>query len=1255
MHLRLLRTLFPLTLAVATTATAAPDWENQAVFRLNKEPAHATLMPFPDAASAASRARLDSPWCRSLNGPWKFSYVGHPDQRPVDFHQPGYDVSTWPEITVPSSWQRQGYGRPVYTNSVYPFAKNPPSVMGEPPGSYTNFPLAERNPVGSYRRTFTLPADWAGRRTFVVFDGVDSAFYLWLNGRRVGYSEDSRTPAEFDLTPYLVPGENVIAAEVYQHSDGSYLEDQDMWRMSGIFRGVHLWAAPAVDLRDLHAQPTLAEDNRTGALTLTAAVRNNTGAATTAILTGSLTAPDGSVVALPKIDVTLAAGGESAATLALEPRPVAPWSAEDPRLYTLALTLTPAGGKPAHYALRIGFRRAEIKNGNFLVNGQPVLIKGINRHEFDHLGGHTIPESTMRADLLLMKRANFNAIRTSHYPNDPRLLELTDELGFYMVDEANLETHGMGWGADNNPLAKDPSWGPAYLDRMVSVVERDKNHASVVFWSLGNESGDGINFVEMSKWVHRRDPSRPIMYEQAGERPHVDVIAPMYMPIDKTLEFAAKEAAKPAAQQRPLIQCEYNHAMGNSSGNLADYWRAIRSHRLIQGGFIWDWKDQGLASKKHALDAVRDASPHALPTRLLGVLDRAEGLVAGGLVVADAPALRATTALTLLVEARGNVLGGGEFNNNRNAGAGYPLLTKGRAWSLALDGSSSNVVFKVRTDRVYSVAAKLPADWDRRFHQLAARYDGTTIQLLLNGTVAAEAPASGVIAATGDDVGVGFDVENTSLRYNGAIKRASVHATALPSDQLAAPPAASAALSLDLLAAAQQPATRAFLAYGGDFNDQPNQRSFCYNGVVMGDLTPSPQFPEVFHTHQDIHVTATASAYPAVTLEIFNERFFRDTADLSADWELTRDGQIVTRGDLDVPAIAPQGKTSVTVRPLAAAPTATAEYHLRVLFRQKGDTPWAERGHVVAWDQLTLPWGQRTAPALATTGTAQLARAAGRTVVTGPAYRATFDEATGCLVSYIVNGRELLASPLHLNFWRAMTNNDEGAKYPVKLASWQHAGRDTTASAWTAAEADGIVTLTAALKVPVGTTTAQLTYRLNGAGAIDTTLELNPAGEKLPLIPRIGLQALVPSRLHQWSWFGYGPHENYVDRRDGAWVGVFSGEVAKLFHGYGDPQEAGTRTGIRWATLTDPTGAGLRVRSIEPLLEMGVQPCRPQDLELAHHPVDLPPASDVYTLNLDLQQQGLGGTNSWGQEPLPKYRLPANKSYRLRFLLEPAR
>ncbi len=555
-----------------------PDWENPQMIGRDKEAAKATAVPFADVESALSRDPELSPWVVSLNGPWDFHWSPNPAERPVDFHQPDFDISSWDEIPVPANWQLHGHGYPIYTNVRYSWGEpDPPRV----PHDF--------NPVGSYRRTFSVPDDWDGRQVILHFAGVSSAFYLWVNGQEAGYSQGSRTPAEFDITEYLQPGENLVAAEVYRYSDGSYLECQDFWRISGIFRDVFLYSLGDLQIRDFEVHTDLDEEYRDAVLGIDVRIANLGTESRPFVVSGTLYDAAGDVVADDlEVNGEATAHTEIAVQLEREMDDPPKWSVEEPNLFRLVLTLSELDGTVIQaVSTNVGFREVEITNGQLLVNGVAVLLKGTNRHEHDPDTAHVMSTEGMVRDILLMKQHNINAVRTSHYPDVTEWYDLTDRYGLYVIDEANIESHGIGYEPDKT-LGNKPEWGPAHMDRTVSMVERDKNHPSIIIWSLGNEAGDGVNFTATADWVRDRDPSRPVHYERAELGPNTDIFCPMYARIPDIVEYAENY------DDRPLILCEYSHAMGNSNGNVADYWKEIYAHERLQGGFIWDWVDQGL-------------------------------------------------------------------------------------------------------------------------------------------------------------------------------------------------------------------------------------------------------------------------------------------------------------------------------------------------------------------------------------------------------------------------------------------------------------------------------------------------------------------------------------------------------------------------------------------------------------------------------------------------------------------------------------
>ena len=557
-----------------------PDWENLSVLSRNREAPSATSIPYADAETAQAGERGASPFFRLLNGQWQFSYWPNPAAVPSGIERGEWDAA-WDEITVPGNWQRQGYGRPQYTNVAYPYPVDPPFVP-------------EDNPVGVYKRTFALPPAWDGRQIFLHFAGVDSAFHVWVNGAPCGYSQGSHVPAEFNVTDALQAGENTLTVQVYQWSDGSYLEDQDQWRLSGIFRDVFLLARPPMYLRDVRLRTTLSDSYADARLEVVAAARNAGQTAGESTLRAVLLDGAGAEVAAGTVGTAAVAAGEEAAlaaTLALANPNL--WSAEEPTLYTLLLTLQAASGEaPTVERFAVGFRDIKIDNGRLLLNGTPITLCGVNRHDTHPDLGHVTPRAHMLRDMVLMKQHNINCVRTSHYPNDPYWLDLCDEYGLYVIDEADLETHGFGeQGGDWGELSKTPEWRDAFVDRAERLVQRDKNHPSVLIWSLGNESGYGPNHHAMIDAIRALD-SRPIHYESAYETEDyagLDMVSHMYTDVPALIAEGEK-----TDDPRPYFLCEYAHAMGNGPGSLKEYWDAIDKYPRLLGGCVWEWADHGI-------------------------------------------------------------------------------------------------------------------------------------------------------------------------------------------------------------------------------------------------------------------------------------------------------------------------------------------------------------------------------------------------------------------------------------------------------------------------------------------------------------------------------------------------------------------------------------------------------------------------------------------------------------------------------------
>ncbi len=1082
---------------IASSAGAERRWEDQSVFRVNKEKPHATKMAFPTAEEALSKTRMESPWCMLLNGEWKFHWsptIEEHEKAAGEFYSPSFDDSAWGSIPVPSNVELQGYGTPIYRNIGYVFPMNPPSVTDEPPADWTAF--KERSPISAYRRSITLPDNWDGRNVFITFNGVESAFTLYVNGQEVGYSQDSRTPAEFNITQYLKAGENLLAVQVHRFSDGSYLEDQDFWRLSGIFRDVYLWSCADMELVDIEIHGTLDDAYDKGTLNIETLVYNFGKTSSKYNVEAILLDAAGKPVKGCKIQGNIFPDTKHLAADKIEGLEIQPWSAENPYLYKLQVALKDeAGTAIAHYAFPVGFVRSEIKNGNLLVNGKPILIKGVDRHDHDHIHGHYIPEETMRAELDLMKRLNINAIRTSHYPNDPRFLELVNEYGFYVISEANVETHGFGTNPENK-LANAPSWRKALLDRVQNMVETFKNQPCIIIWSLGNEAGTGPNFEAMADWIHERDPSRPVHYEGANRvgYEYVDFESPMYFRIGDLDKWCRDMEKKKPDQQKPMIQCEYSHAMGNSCGGLYEYWDLIRKERLLQGGFIWDWRDQG----------IRQTQP--------------------------APK---------------------------------------------------------------SPAAVMALDKER------------------------------------------FVAEDGSLVY---------------------------------------------FAYGGDFGDKPNDDNFCMNGVVGSDLVPNPHATEVAYQYRSILTTGVNVSAGKPIIKVFNENFFEPLRNQPLIWTLLENGEPKKKGKVMIKELAAQESVDVTIPISGVTPDKNAEYFLNVEYPPVGSPAWAPEGHTIARDQIALEWTQVEAhPYKSSKSTVfKPSRSGDNLVFTSGSIKASINSKTGQLVSYTVGNKEYLKQPLMMNFWRAPVDNDRGSSIVERCSPWREAGakaemtqmneqkigNDYDSKRMGQTKSGDSYTVSFDYDIPVGDTKATVTYKFYGDGALGVSLKVEPEGENLPELPRLGFQCSITPELSEWTWYGHGPEENYSDRNTGTFLGLWKTDVRKAWHPYTQPQETANRTGVRRAAFSAGKH-GLMIQSTDGQpLEIGAYPFLQSDIEVLEsdqipenpnaprHPADIP-LRGLITVSIDHRQMGVGGEDSWGMWPRPQHRIVAEGTYEYSFVLRP--
>ncbi len=1228
----------PVLAALMTSGghAAERDWENEQVFGRHKEEPRVSAMVYPSAQLAIQDQRDTSAWFQSLNGPWRFHWSADPDHRPRDFFEPQFDVTAWDQITVPGNWQTQGYGVPLYSNIPYPFQKDPPRVMGEPPANFTNF--AQRNPVGSYRRTFQVPGDWQGRQVFMQFDGVDSAFYLWVNGQLAGYSEESRTPALFNVTKYVREGENVVAAEVYRYSDGSYLEDQDFWRLSGIFRDVYLWSAGDQHIRDFFVRSDLDEVYRNATLAVEMDLANFAQQAASCSVEVALWDDQQRQVAETRVDsISIEPEGRrQVSTARVTVANPAKWTAETPNLYTLLLTLKDASGNTLEVCgHKIGFRTVEIRGGQLLVNGQAVYLKGVNRHEHDPVTGHTVSRESMIRDIELMKQFNINSVRTAHYPNDVLWLKLCDEYGLYVIDEANIESHGMLYGRES--LAKDPKWQAAHLDRIRRMVERDKNHASSIIWSMGNEAGNGVNFEACYKWIKQRDPSRPVHYERAELADNTDIYCPMYAPIEHLTQYASQP------QRRPLILCEYAHAMGNSVGNLQDYWDAIESHDQLQGGFIWDWVDQGLLTDVPRGHRIADV---AVPSRTAEVLGkvRDEG-VTGPVVVVDNDGLDLTGPFSVEVVVHGY-----------RHGSYCPLISKGDHQYLLRfnNGGIDFVIYQKQwvSARVGFDQANLTEAWNR----IAGVYDGEHLLIYANGKEVARVAVQGPVAASTFPVNVGRNSEMTDRVCDLPIREARIYGRALAPGEVASPASRKPdelRLLLDLshVTGESFPLGRVakYFAYGGDFGDQPNDGNFCINGLVQPDRRPNPHLYEVGKVYQSIKVTP--ADLDAGRVRVRNKYFFINLSEFQAQWTLRRDGIDVASGPLGRLDVPPQTDAEIAIP--FGQPASAGEYLLTVSFVLPEKCRWAPQGHRVAWDQMPVPCSASAAEAAQDTGPLQLMEKDSAFVIEGDGFRLEIDRQQGTLCSYCVDGEELLAGALMPNFWKVPNDNQYRNDYLNRLGPWREAAKNRRVTSVIASKSEGSIDVVCEATLPVGSSQYQTRYTVTADGSVNVACRYEPGAAGLPWIPKVGMTCAVAGRLNQVRWYGRGPHETYWDRKTGGEIAIHQLNVEEMVHPYVRPQDNANRADVRWFTLTTKEGSGLKIVGQTPL-NFSTWPYAVGDLEQATHDYALP-RRDMTTVNIDHQLHGVGGDNSWGARTHPQYTLPGDQSYQYSFTLSPVR
>ena len=1215
----------PDTVSVSTE-NIAPHWNNLNVLQENREDPRATSVAYPDAKSALSFDESNTPWRQSLNGNWKFKWSFNPAQRPKDFYQLTYDVSEWDTIPVPSNWQMHGYGYPIYTNSKYPFLNKPP------------YAPEEFNPVGSCQRIFSIPSNWDGRPVYINFDGVESAFYLWINGEQVGYSQGSRTPAEFNITKYLKDGENCIAVEVYRWCDGSYLEDQDFWRLSGIFRDVYLHTVAPIHIRDFYVRTGLTNNYTDVDFSLDIDVRKLNKSEATATIGIELLDPVKKSIYKETKELELTTENSVVSFKKFFKNPLK-WTAETPNLYTLLMTLYDETGAVVEVRpWRVGFRSCEVRDERFMVNGKPILIKGVNRHEHNAERGHYVTREDMIEDIKWMKRLNFNAVRTCHYPNSPQWYALCDQYGLYVCNEANVEAHG------HEAIAKYPEWKEAHLDRMRRMVERDKNHASVVFWSMGNESGMGDNFIAGYQWICERDNTRPIQYQRAKTGPYTDLFVNFYKRPKQVEDYNNSKSTK------PFIQSEYAHAMGNSSGNLKEYWELYYQDNKAQGGFVWDWMDQGFTQ------AVPARTWLTIPGSNKEVLIEGDWQTGKGLTGTCVIPKGASPSLTPPFTIQMEIIGGTKD-------------TQGDFWPLAYQGTKTGSVFQRNKSLFFSwylvtdyieLSTPLPVDWTGQKHQIALSYDKRYFRLFIDGQEVAQKACKHNTSGSGQTMSFG-----TGAGSSGRIKHELVPPTILKAvvhNKIIEPCAdeiisEGASLFIDFTdkfkVLSKKPCKGNFYAYGGYWENlvgRYHDDNFCMNGVMDAGMKPHPGGYAFKYWQQPVSVAA--KDLKAGVVSIKNRNFFVNLKKyLYADWNIIEDREKIQGGTLDYPDIGPQQSREVRIewKPFRMNPR--KEYFLNISFRNRKETTYAPAGYEVAYEQLKLQGPENNLDVeTALMPSVKVDEKSKSVTISGNDFSCLFSRESGLLTSLKQNGNELLHSHLRPDFWRTTTDNDRGARFGKSIAVW----KDVT---WTVKSfnvkkvSKSQANIETELFLSPVNKLYKIVYGISGDGEITVaaTLAFDPRDKELPVIPRIGMQLELKAGYDLLEWYGRGPNPTYCDRKSER-VGIYSGKVAEQFVDYSEPQENGNKVDVRWAALTDEKGTGLLVKG-DPTVSFNATHYSHQALAAFKYGHQIKPNESVF-VNIDYAQMGVAGDNSWGAKAHVPYLLTPDKTYSYSFTLK---
>lgn len=1256
------------------------------------------------------------------NAFYKTDYTGVAEN---PYHGTG-DVSVWPDVnyacgwksvTLPASWQSQGFDFPVYANTQNPFAGQYGNAGAGDPKYAAPLAPTVTNPVGFYRKSFDVDPAWLehGQKVYITFEGVESAMYLYVNGNEVGYSENMYDASTFDITPFLTEDgqDNLLAVRVHRWNDGSWLEDQDTMRMAGIYRDVYLTSTPAVHIRDYRVETDLDDTFTDAELKLDIQVNNqSTQQVSDFALDVRLYDADGvNLFAAEPLRADAAAidsDGEVSVNLSRMVEAPRLWSDEDPYLYTLVISLydKESGRHFESVSQQLGFReitftqtqvdenynRVTTDYQQVLINGKPLIFKGTNRHDSDPEKGRYVSRELYETDILLMKQHNLNAVRTAHYSSDPYLYYLCDKYGLFVMAETSMEAHPIaGSTIEVNGQTVDTvgyHFTEAYNDRVRANIERHKNITSVVMWSLGNEAGNSpytrMFEKSISEIIRPADPTRPITYLPLGTEGGIDVISVMYADIPYV------ERQGQGEDRMPFVLNEYAHAMGNAIGNLMEYWDVIRSYDNLMGGFIWDWSDKNFSTPIPASTLVSaDKSSYALDGVLEGQLvkDTDKGQVLDGYATYSSSsafndALSGNHPFT--VEAEVKQLEPKDLN---------VLFSKGdQQMGLRCDQNGQKLRFFVTGEgsQWFQNEYDAPADWLGNWHHVAAVFDGTNLSLYCDGQLLTPTSSNGAVTlpiqSTDSPFGVGYDAGNPDRTGENQFSHIRVYSKALSADEVKAQydamqgegdytiPAGDSSVLLWLdfadatshlddsiydyyAEAGREDMAGRYYAFGGDWNDTANHQDYCNTGLISSDRTPQPELKEVKYVYQSIWFTADTASLLQGKVEIYNEFKFIDTSRYNITWQVLEDGQKVVDSGVITDVIAPGERKAVSVPyQLPDDLKADGEYFLNFAVTLKEDAGWADAGAVVASEQFQLPAAVSHVTYDASAAPALQPAEAGDTLTfSGQDFSLSFDKATGLMTNYTYKDETILTAGPTPNYWRARTDTDHDSLDD----KWQTANENMQVQDFTyevAADGKSATVEIALLLNNAGGTVQKMAYTIYSTGEVTVKADLQP-GEGMGQMLRYGAELTLPMDYDQIVWYGKGPQDTYQDRKRGASVGVYETTVFDSFYPYVRPQDSGNHTDVRYfAVESDETGLGLMVVGSD-VLEAGALYWNAKELSTTHTDTakrhPYQLAKPSHTV-LHVDLRSRGlGGNSCGPQPLEEYLMQGNQPYSYEYTFLP--